>query len=274
MYAFRMKHTRKLAESIAERYAAHRNVQAVALAGSQASAQADASSDIDVYVYVTHPFTLEERKQIVGDGNRQEIGNNFWEPGDEWVDDESGLSADVMFRNVDWIEEQINRVIHDYQASVGYSTCFVYNVKNSEILFDRDGWFAELQRKASAPYPIQLKRSVVAKNYPILRNTISSYAHQIENAIRRDDLVSVNHRTAALLASYFDILFALNGQLHPGEKRLIRLAEQLCPKLPLHFKAEVEQVLRSVSQPKQQLIPAIHDLMDSLYALLRSEQLI
>jgi hypothetical protein len=29
--------------------------------------------------------------------------------------------------------------------------------------------------------------------------------------------VSLNHRTAALLASYFDVLFALNRVHHPGD---------------------------------------------------------
>ncbi len=264
----------QLATSIAERCTEIRSVQAIALAGSQSSRQADDSSDIDLYIYVTHPLTLEQRTEIAGETKRKEIGNTFWEPGDEWVDTQSGISVDVMFRNVRWIEEQISRVIRDHQASVGYSTCFVYNVKNSEILFDREGWFADLQRKASVPSPSELKRAVIEKNYPILRNTISSYRHQIENAIRRGDLVSVNHRVAALLASYFDILFAVNEQLHPGEKRLVQLAERLCRKLPDKFPADVVEVLRWISEPGEQLVSSIHKLLDSLDALLGGEQLI
>jgi hypothetical protein len=269
-----MNLARQLALSIAEKYAAFGNVHAVALAGSQSGDQADTHSDIDLYVYVTHPLTLDQRTEIAGASQKREIGNAFWEPGDEWVDEHHGISVDAMFRDVRWIEEQVSRVMHDHQASVGYSTCFVYNVRNSEILFDRDGWFAALQQRASAKYPAALKQAVVAKNHPILRNTISSYTHQIESAIRRGDHVSVNHRTAALLASYFDVLFAVNEQFHPGEKRLVRLAQQLCRKLPARFPAQLEEVLSYVSQPHEQLMSSIHRLLDSLDELLRSEQLI
>jgi hypothetical protein len=269
-----MDRVRQLAVSIADGYAQFNNVRAVGLGGSQASRQADGESDIDLYVYATHPLTLDQRAEMAVNAKRKEIGNAFWEPGDEWVDAQTGISADIMFRNVPWIEEQISRVMHDHQASVGYSTCFVYNVATSEILFDREGWFATLQQKASGPYPPELKRAVVAKNHPILRSTISSYTHQIEKAIERNDSVSVNHRVAALLASYFDILFAMNEQLHPGEKRLVKLAQQLCPKVPAAFDEDIQQVLGFVSQAQQGLMSSIHNLLDSLDALLRSEQLI
>ena len=45
----------------------------------------------------------------------------------------------------------------------------------------------------------------------------SCYLKQINAAIFRQDPVSFNHRVAAWLSSYFDILFAINGQFHPGK---------------------------------------------------------
>ena len=54
----------------------------------------------------------------------------------------------------------------------------------------------------------------------------------MEKAVARGDLVSFNYRVAALLASTFDILFALNRLPHPGEKRLLAFAAQHCPLRP------------------------------------------
>src|SRR4051794_15082077 len=253
-----------LARQVAGRYAALAPVHAVAIAGSQTSGQSDGTSDIDLYVYLAHPLTLEQRAQIAAGAKQVEIGNTFWEPGDEWIDATTHLGVDVMYRQLDWIEDQLNRVLLDHQASVGYSTCFWYNVRNSTVLFDREAWFAKLQERANSPYPPELKRAIIAKNHPILRNTISSYLHQIENAIRRQDTVSINHRVSALLASYFDIIFAINEQLHPGEKRLVALAQKLCSKLPENFEHNIEQVISSTCAPHHQLLSRLLELLNSL----------
>ena len=234
------------------------------MAGSRVSRRDDESSDVDLYVYVTHPLKLEERAAVAADAKRVEIGNAFWEPGDEWIDPESGMGVDVMFRELAWIEEQIMRVVHDHQASLGYTTCFWYNVLNSELLVDREAWFARLQQKASVPYPQELKRNIIAKNWPVMRGNISSYRHQIELALRRGDLVSVNHRVTALLASYFDILFAVNEQPHPGEKRLVSFAEELCLKRPPKMR---EQVKRVVMEPSME---AVDELVAGLAPLVIS----
>lgn len=62
-----------------------------------------------------------------------------------------------------------------------------------------------------------------------------AYELQIKKAILRGDSVSVNHRVSAFLESYFDVLFALNRQTHPGEKRLVSLCRKMCPILPENF---------------------------------------
>jgi hypothetical protein len=257
-----------LARRVASRYEQFPAVQAVVMAGSNASQHSDENSDLDLYVYLKTPLTLSERAKVAADAKRREIGNTFWEPGDEWIDPASGRSLDVMYRELEWIEEQLMRVIHDHRASIGYTTCFWYNVLNSDILIDRDAWFAQLQSKSDQPYPPELKRNVVAKNWPILRDNLSSYRHQIELAWRRNDLFSLNHRMTALLASYFDILFAINEQPHPGEKRLIHFAEQLCPKHPPNLRADVEHVLTSRD------LPSIDKLLDPLEDLLKREHLL
>jgi len=263
-----------LARRVALRYAGLSQVEAVTLGGSCASDAADGSSDVDLYVYCHEAVSLEVRRQIAAPAMRAEIGNEFWEPGDEWIDAETGVSVDVMFRHVEWIRDRLDGAINKHWASVGYSTCFWYNVLNSQILFDRQGWFMGLQKTARRPYPRELKRAVISKNFPILRRNMSSYVHQIELAIARYDLIAVNHRVTALLASYFDILFAVNEQPHPGEKRLAEFATRLCPKLPGNFPRAVDELLASVPGRDRQIIDKANGLVDRLESLLRSEGLL
>lgn len=238
------------------------------VAGSRTSEFPDDDSDVDLYVYLTEDIPLDVRGEIAAGSPHAEIGNATWEPGDEWVDAETRIRVDVMYRHVRWIEEQLDRVLVQHQASVGYSTCFWYNVLHSQVLFDRGGWFVALQRRAQQPYPVELKRAIIGKNYPLLRQNQSSYLHQIELAVKRNDPVSVNHRVAALLASYFDVLFAVNEQAHPGEKRLLQHASR-CERRPRGMEAQVVGVVEALGRHDSDVVVRIHALIDGLDQVLR-----
>ena len=255
-----------LADEIASRFAGIREVEAVVLAGSLMSQFADDQSDLDLYVYASEIVPPSPRAEIARHARRAEIGNSFWEPGDEWIDSATGVRVDAMFRTTPWIEDQLERVLKRHEASVGYSTCFWYNVRNSCALFDRAGWFKALQQRANQLYPLKLKQAIVAKNYPILRTNMSSYLHQLELALQRKDAISVNHRAAAVLASYFDIVFAVNEQPHPGEKRLLEFAKALCPSLPTGMTERVEALLSSL--PDDRVIERANAMLDGLDDLL------
>jgi hypothetical protein len=260
-----------LAAHIANRYAALPQVEAVALAGSQTSGVADPGSDIDLYIYLTADLPVSDRRRIAAtESHAPEVDNQFWESGDEWVDAPSGIHVDVMFRSTGWIEEQLDRVLNRHLASVGYSTCFWDNVLVSRALFDRNGWFAGVQESARQPYPDELRRAIVAKNHPILRGTHSSYLYQLRRAVARGDQVSVNHRIAALLASVFDILFAVNRLPHPGEKRLLALVAARCAKVPVGFAGLVNALVRGEGE----VVGGVNELLDGLDRLLREEELL
>jgi hypothetical protein len=262
-----------LAATIARRYSEQPQVEAVALGGSAASGVADEGSDIDLYVYLNAPLSMEARTAVACEGATYlELDNRFWEPGDEWIDGASDIHVDVMFRDVGWIQDQLTGVLRRFQASVGYSTCLWHNVLSSAVLFDRAGWFALLQEEARQPYPEALRRAIVERNHPILRGTASSYLYQLTRAVAREDWVSVNHRIAAALASYFDILFAVNRMPHPGEKRLLSLATTRCPQVPEGMGRAVEAVL--VSSHSADILAKFETLVDGLDALLRTEALI
>lgn len=267
-----------LAQEIADRYAAIPEVEAVAMAGSRALGAADADSDIDLYVYYPHypdGVPVAARAAIAAARSVEpEIDNQFHGPEDAWRETASGVSVDVMFWHVPWIEDQLDRVLRRHEASLGYSTCFWHTVRVSRVLFDRRGWFHSLKDKAEQPYPEALRRAIVAMNHPLLRRTAWSYRRQIETAVKRGDLVSVQHRVTALLAGYFDILFAVNRLPHPGEKRLLAYAAAHCSMLPADLERRVTALIESAAIERTAILDRVDTLVDGLDRLLQAEMLI
>ena len=130
--------------------------------------------------------------------------------------------------------------------------------------------FTELQNKCNIAYPEKLKINIMKKNYPILRKSFSSYYNQIAKALMRNDLVSINHRLAAFLASYFDILFAINEIPHPGEKKLIDIVENQCNIKPENFKENLNNLF---IQGNDKILKNLDIIVDNLDVLLRKENI-
>lgn len=258
---------------IAQAYAERPEVSAVVLAGSQVSDDQDVLSDIDLYVYINSSLPDSARREIAQRfGSEPSIGNDFWEPGDDWQLKGSQFLIDVTFRSQPWLKDQLERVLIRYEAHLGYSTCFWYNVLNSRVLYDPGGFFRDWQSWANQTYPEGLRRSIVSKNLSVLGNIRFSYILQLEKAIARKDLVSANHRVTAFLASYFDVVFALNRLPHPGEKRLVATATRTCKMLPAGMTADVSELC---SAPASMAAPTVlRRLENGLSQLAREEGLL
>ena len=260
-------------QKVVRRFSQLPKIQAVAVAGSQVAGTTNKDSDIDIYIYSITEIPSKLRTAIGAEFSDDVEINDFWGPGNEWTDRETGIHVDAVFWTTGWIKEQVERVLVRHEASMGYTTCFWHTVRNSQREFDRNNWLSELQKQAMQDYPEPLVKAIVANNYPVLRQTASSYLKQLEKAAYRADVVSLNHRTAALFASYFDILFAINRVTHPGEKRLIEHAENFCPKRPSAMRAEIHAVLEASVCKSTGIGTAINRLIDSLDEMLESEGL-
>jgi hypothetical protein len=262
-----------LARRVAAAYAALPEVEAVALGGSRASGLAGEGSDVDLYVYLARPLPLPARAAIAS-GARAEVGNDFFEPGDEWVDGATGQHVDAMFRDPRWIEGELDRVLVRCEARIGFTTALWHNVRTCLPLFDRRGWLGALRERAAGPYPEALRRAIVARNHPLLSASLSSYRHQLGRAAARGDAVAANHRAAAFLASFFDVLFAVNRATHPGEKRLLEHAAALCPLRPPALEADVRALVRAAGAADPSAARHAARLSAALDEILRGEGLL
>jgi hypothetical protein len=264
----------ELAQRVANLFADRFEVEAVALGGSVGGELIDSDSDIDLYVYTHQDIPLEARKEIMehaGGARKASMGLNFWGAGDEWYDAETGIEVDMVYFDAKWMENQIKRVVLEHQASIGYSTCFWYTVNNSQVFYDPNDWFASLLDFCRRPYPEPLRQNIIKLNHPVLRGVIPAYFFQIRKAVRRGDLVSINHRLAALLASYFDIIFAVNYVLHPGEKRLVEKVLASCAKLPEDMEKEITDIFVTSASADSGFLIQLQNFLDHLDDLLELE---
>lgn len=218
------------------------SVEAIALGGSRAGSNFDEKSDYDVYLYCTGPVDLDVRRQILSRYcSVMEIGNQFWEHEDNCTL-KSGVDIDILYRDLNALTADIAAVVEQYQARNGYTTCMWHNLRTCKILYDRDGRLASAKKRFDVPYPEALRENIISRNYKLLQASMPAYRVQIAKAVKRQDFVSMNHRVSAFMESYFDILFALNAQTHPGEKRLITLCKQSCPVLPADFEENLHRL--------------------------------
>lgn len=56
------------------------------------------------------------------------------------------------------------------------------------------------------------------------------------------------------MATYFDVIFALNELTHPGEKRLVSLALNQCKILPKNFEENINQLFNSMFNNNNNLL--------------------
>lgn len=251
-------------ESLWHEFALIPEVEAIALGGSRAGTHYDEKSDYDLYIYCTRTPEESIRKQILEKYCRyMEIGNAFWELEDDCTL-KDGVDIDILYRNLEGFSQEIHSVVEEHMAHNGYTTCMWHNLLHSRILYDKSGKLAMLQSQYNIPYPDELKDSIIRQNLRLLRGNLPSYNLQIKKAAARNDWVSVNHRTAAFLESYFDIIFALNKLTHPGEKRMVQYAKEQAEVLPAHFEENLNCLFRNLFTDSDRLLQTIEAIISDL----------
>ena len=236
-------------------------VEALALGGSRAGEHFDASSDYDVYLYCTAPVPEEVRRDILSRYcGRMEIGNHFWEYEDNCRLN-NGIDIDILYRDLDAFAADVAQVVEQFQARNAYTTCMWHNLLTCKVVYDRDGRLARAKERFSVPYPRQLRENILARGWGLLHGAMPAYDAQLVKAVKRGDLVSVNHRTAGFLETYFDFLFALNEATHPGEKRLVQLCRERCALLPDHFEDNLEKLFQDLYHAPEQVAADIQSII-------------
>ena len=237
-------------------------VEAIALGGSRATGRSDEKSDYDVYVYITGSIPENDRRSILGKYCKyMEIGNSFWELEDD-VTLKDGIDMDIIYRDMKDFENMVSSVVIDCVPWNGYTTCMWHNLITSQIVLDKNYKLNALQEKYRIPYPKKLKENIISNNLKLLSGMLPSFDMQIKKAENRGDLVSINHRVTEFLASYFDIIFALNEMAHPGEKRMQSICSEECNILPNNFDANLYRLFDGLF--RKDISGVIRDMVDEI----------
>lgn len=244
--------------------------EAIALGGSRSTGLSDKSSDYDVYVYVSEEIPEAERRELLSRYCRvTEIGNRYWECEDNCVMND-GVPVDIIYRDMGDFENGLRRTVTECVPQNAYTTCMWHNLLNSEIIFDRSGELAALKERFNVPYPERLRENIIRRGRQLLSGCIPSYDLQIKKVVLRGDSNAVTHRTAEFLASYYDVIFALNRLTHPGEKRLAEICAVKCGILPDHFKENLDRLFAELYTDKTP--ENISRIIDELDKVLEKEK--
>ncbi len=271
------EHRKKPLMELLKKYASLEDVTAIAIGGSSASASTDSTSDIDIYIFEKKVTPADTREQSIVKpcSDNYEVGGDYFGPGDEFMHNEMGQECDVMYWTMDWFEDIVKSTWINHQGQNGYTTAFLYTLKNFSIIYDSGNWLSSLRNMVQKEYPLELRDNIVTRNLMLMKDKpFSSYFDQICKAAMRNDMVSINHRICAFMASYFDVLFAINRIFHPGEKRLVSFALNNCPVLPAMFKENFDELFNcgTTTQRRIELLETMFNAIKDTWHTIRSQE--
>ena len=248
-----------------------RPFQAAAVVGSHSSGFARPHSDVDLFVYVddTDSDEVLQARRGLADALAdpgfacvvQQTGHPY---ADVWVLPGTETYLDLMFWTQHWAEDELDwRLVRHQRQVGGASTAFWRSIRDGVPIFDRSGWLAELQQRARAAYPSELRKNILAYDLDLLgASNPFAFRNQVEKVVREGDGIAAQHLGAKFLEAYFDALFAANRVLHPGEKRLVAFASRECAALPVRLRDDVATFLTAAAE----LSASIGEHMDRMVA--------
>lgn len=243
-------------------------VLAVALFGSLISEFADEESDLDIAVIMSKSLSDEEHDGIVRDFGAISLGGaSMFDLRDVWTDPASGLTVDVSYLNRERVEFELRAPLVYHSPLPVMSTTLCRAIGEAQILFDRDGWLAGLQALTAQPYPEELRRTIIRKNWSLLTHH-HGYQRQLRATVARKDPTGWNQFAFLFLHSYFDVIFALNRNYFTGAKQVVKLTRLRCSVLPDNVE-EVHEFL--LAPPGAEALAVAARLVAGLGEILPSE---
>jgi hypothetical protein len=218
-------------------------VVAIAQGGSVNAGLADNSSDLDFHVYWEPPLAPAAERTVrlaaladpgcVWPGE----GLSSWLVEDHFA--VAGRSVELIYIRMADVHNEVTVAYRDGFAEEGFTTGRLFCFAHDRIVYDPTGGLGTQQALLRASYPDALRRAVVRRQGARL----ALYIAQLRTGQQRADLLYAQQIRTKLQNVYFDLLFAVNRQYHPGEKRLLTYAAR-CPLRPLDFTDRWERVAR------------------------------
>lgn len=253
-------------------------VQAAAIVGSHASGFAHSHSDVDLFVYVdsSPEKELDMRRRLaasLADPNRacriEERGPLY---ADVWAVPGGGAYLDLMFWSQSWAEEELDwRLVRHARQMGGASTAFWRSIRDGIPIFDRTGWLSGIRQRARAPYPDELRQTILRDGLDLTGHSNPfSFLLQLERAVAERDPVAAQRCSTRWLEAFFDVLFAANRVLHPGEKRLVQFAQSECAVVPPCLNESVARLVGLAAETSPAIAPHMERMYGELLAVVEA----
>ncbi len=245
---------------------------AVAIGGSHAKGSSDALSDVDVYLFARTVLPGPERTlrvaSVPGACEVSSWGRDepFVEGGTDFV--YRGQRVECWLRNPEQVEATIaackqGRIQRDpvvWTVMGFFNYVVLADVRAMRIVEDPYGLLARWKAEVGT-YPERLRRMVLHRFMQEAAFWPDNFHY--ETAVERADVIYTSGIVQQVLHALIQVVFALNGEYFPGEKKLVHAMASL-PVQPHAFAARVQGLVAPGSAPD---VPQLREQRRELGAL-------